>query len=341
MNSSQVFIIFASQFIRKMKLQKLLFFGLLLLGLTACGDLQFQHIDGNAFGTYYAVTYKGKENPNLQHSVDSILDEINATFSIFNDSSLISKINNNQEVTLNNDFMEVFTIAQKIGEETNGSFEMTIGPLVNLWGFGKHHRDTNITQEQIDSVLQLVSYKKISIQNQQIVKENPDIKLDFNALAKGYAVDKVAEFLVSQGYKDCLVDIGGEIVAKGKKYHDEMWNIGVQEPTETRDGELRSAQTFHLCDQATATSGNYRNYFEENGQRYTHIINPRTGRPEKSNLLSVTVIADRCVTADAYATAFMVMGREKSKEFLKNHPELQCIFIYDDQGKYKLEVSQK
>lgn len=324
-----------------MKLKKFLFLVVLFLGLTACCDLQFQHIDGNAFGTYYAVTYKGKENPKLQHSIDSILNEINATFSIFNDSSIISKVNSNQEVTLNNDFIEVFNIAQQISQETGGAFEMTIGPLVNLWGFGKENRDTNITQTQIDSVLQLIGYHKISIQNQQVVKENPAIRLDFNALAKGYAVDKVAEFLVSQGYKDCLVDIGGEIVAKGKKYHDEMWNIGVQEPTETRDGEIRSAQTFHLCDQATATSGNYRNYFEENGQRYTHIINPHTGHPEKSNLLSVTVIADRCVTADAYATAFMVMGREKSKKFLKNHPEITCIFIYDHHGEYKLEVCPK
>ncbi len=324
-----------------MKRKNFLYLIVLLLGMTSCSDLQFQHIDGNAFGTYYAVTYKGKENLQLQHSVDSILNEINATFSIFNDSSIISKINTNQDVILNDDFIEVFSIAQKIGEETDGTFEMTIGPLVNLWGFGKENRDINITQTQIDSVLQLVGYQKISIKNQQIVKENPAIRLDFNALAKGYAVDKVAEFLVSQGYQDCLVDIGGEIVAKGKKYHDEKWNIGVQEPTETRDGEIRSAQTFHLCDQATATSGNYRNYFEENGQRYTHIINPNTGCPEKSNLLSVTVIADRCVMADAYATAFMVMGMDKSKKFLQNHPELQCIFIYDHHGEYKLEVYPK
>lgn len=309
--------------------------------LASCSDLQFHHIDGNAFGTYYAVTYKGKDNPDLQPAIDSILNQVNNDFSIFNEQSLISQINDNKEVALSNDFIEVFNIAQKIGQETEGAFEMTIGPLVNLWGFGKNERQSDISQEEIDSILQYVGYWKINIQNQKIIKENPYIRLDFNALAKGYAVDKVANLLVSRGYADCLVDIGGEIVAKGKKYRDEEWNIGIQEPTETRDGEMRSAQTFHLCDKATATSGNYRNYFEENGQRFTHIINPKTGHPEKSNLLSVTVIADRCVTADAYATAFMVMGMDKTKKFLRNHPEITCVFIYDDHGKYKLEVYPK
>jgi thiamine biosynthesis lipoprotein len=308
------------------------------LFLSSCSDYQFHKIEGSALGTYYAITYKGKEMPELQKGIDSILNVINENFSIFNPNSIISKVNNNQEVTLNEDFIEVFITAQHIGQETNGALEMTIGPLVNLWGFGKDERVSNLSQATIDSVLTFVGYRKIRIENSQIVKDNPNIQLNFNALAKGYAVDKVADFLVSKGYKDCVVDIGGEIVAKGKKYHDQQWNIGVQTPTKTRDGEMRSAQTFHLQDQATATSGNYRNYFEEDGQRYTHIIDPVTGRPEKSNLLSVTVIADRCIIADAYATAFMVMGVDKTKKLLDNHPELICIFITDDHGNYQLEV---
>lgn len=321
-----------------MKKFGILVFAILLL--TSCSDLQFQKIEGGALGTYYAITYKGKENPSLQKGIDSILNSINETFSIFNASSVISKINDNQEVRINNDFIEVFHIAQRIGQETDGAFEMTIGPLVNLWGFGKDERNTNITQEMIDSVLTFVGYQKVHLEGTTITKDNTDIQLNFNALAKGYAVDKVAEYLVAKGYKDCLVDIGGEIVAKGKKYHDQEWNIGLQTPTRTRDGEMRSEETFHLQNKAVATSGNYRNYFEENGQRYTHIIDPKTGHPEKSNLLSVTVIADRCVVADAYATAFMVMGVEKTKTFLAKHPELTCIFITDNQGKFKTEVFQ-
>jgi thiamine biosynthesis lipoprotein len=308
------------------------------LFLSACSDYQFHKIEGSALGTYYAITYKGKEMPELQKNIDSILNVINENFSIFNPNSIISKVNNNQEVTLNEDFVEVFEMAQRIGQETDGALEMTIGPLVNLWGFGKDERVSDLLQATIDSVLTFVGYRKIRIENDQIIKDNPNIQLNFNALAKGYAVDKVADFLVSKGYKDCVVDIGGEIVAKGKKYHDQQWNIGVQTPTKTRDGEMRSAQTFHLQDQATATSGNYRNYFEEDGQRYTHIIDPVTGRPEKSNLLSVTVIADRCIIADAYATAFMVMGVDKTKKLLDNHPELTCIFITDNHGDYQLEV---
>ena len=312
------------------------FFSILLL--TSCSDLQFHKIEGCGLGTYYAVTYKGKENPNLQQGIDSILNSINETFSIFNSSSIISKINDNQEVILNSDFIEVFTIAQKIGKETDGALEMTIGPLVNLWGFGKDQRNPNISQAEIDSVLTFIGYDKVRLENGSIIKDKQDIQLNFNALAKGYAVDKVAEYMVEKGYKDCVVDIGGEIMAKGQKYHDQEWNIGVQTPTRSRDGEMRAEETFHLCDRAVATSGNYRNYFEENGQRYTHIIDPKTGRPEKSKLLSVSVIADQCVIADAYATAFMVMGKEKTKNFLAKHPELTCIFIIDNQGQYQTEV---
>ena len=254
------------------------------------------------------------------------------------DTLSLTKINDNQEVILNEDFIEVFTIAQRIGQETDGALEMTIGPLVNLWGFGKDERKLDLSQTEIDSVLTIIGYWKVHLENNTIVKDNPDIQLNFNAIAKGYAVDQVADYLVKNGYKDCVVDIGGEIVAKGKKYHDQEWNIGLQSPTRTRDGEMRAEETFHLCDRAVATSGNYRNYFEENGQRYAHIINPKTGRPEKSKLLSVTVIADRCVEADAYATAFMVMGMDNTKAFLKDHPELTCIFIYDKNGTYQTDV---
>lgn len=318
--------------------QKICGFGLCILLFCSCGNMEFHKFEGGALGTYYAVTYKGTENPSLQKGVDSILNSVNESFSIFSPTSIISKINDNQEVILNEDFIEVFTIAQRIGQETDGALEMTIGPLVNLWGFGKDERKLDLSQTEIDSVLTIIGYWKIHLENNSILKDNPNIQLNFNAIAKGYAVDKVADYLVRNGYKDCVVDIGGEIVAKGKKYYDQEWNIGLQSPTRTRDGEMRAEETFHLCDRAVATSGNYRNYFEENGQRYAHIINPKTGRPEKSKLLSVTVIADHCVEADAYATAFMVMGMDSTKAFLKAHPELTCIFIYDENGTYQTNV---
>lgn len=304
---------------------------------SACSDLQFQHIDGSAFGTYYAITYKGKANPTLQQSVDSILKDLDNTFSVFNPSSMINKVNHNEDIILNEDFLNVLNLSMEVADKTGGAFDITIEPLVELWGFGKDKRSTKITAEIIDSVKQHVGFHKIAVDKRKIVKEDSLIKLNFNAIAKGYAVDKIADFLVAKGYKNCIVDIGGEIVAKGKKYNDTEWNIGLQAPTVTRDGEMRASQTFHLKDQAVATSGNYRNYFEENGERYAHIIDPQTGYSEKSNLLSVSVIADHCVVADAYATAFMVMGLEKTKSFLSIHPELSCIFIYDQHGELQTE----
>lgn len=321
-------------------MKKILLFCALGLFLTNCSQLQFQHIEGSAFGTYYAITYKGKAKPDLQAGVDSILRMVNSQFSVFDSSSLVSRINNNQDFTLTEDFITVFNKAQFIAQETNGAFDMTIGPLVDIWGFGRSKRQENISQECIDSILTCIGYDKIHITDGQLVKNDIRIQLNFNALAKGYAVDKVAEYLVSQGYNDVLVDIGGEIVAKGKKYPDEEWNIGIQTPTISRDGEMRSEQSFHLFNKAVATSGNYRNYFEEDGIRYTHIIDPTTGRPEKSTLLSVSVIMEDCMSADAYATAFMVMGKTKTMNFLLKHPEITCYFISGENGDYKVEKYQ-
>lgn len=319
-------------------LKKLFYFLALACLFFSCSEMQIQRFEGTAFGTYYAVTYKGNANADLQVGVDSIINEINNTFSVFNNQSIISKVNKNEDVVLNNDFITVFQKAYQIGDETGGALEMTIGPLVNLWGFGNQKvQSHNIDSAMIDSVRQYVGYTKVNIENRKIVKKDSRIELNFNALAKGYAVDKVADFMVDKGYDNVLVDIGGEIVAKGKKYPDQEWNIGLQTPTKTRDGEMRSEQSFHLSDRAVATSGNYRNYFEENGERFTHIINPQTGYPEKSNLLSVTVIAPDCISADAYATAFMVMGKEKTKHFLQNHPEISVFFVTGDNGKFKTE----
>lgn len=318
--------------------KKTVYFLLLSCLFISCSEMQIQRFEGSAFGTYYAVTYKGKMNPTLQPAVDSIINEINNTFSVFNNQSIVSRINNNQEVELNDDFIAVFQKAYQVGNETDGALEMTIGPLVNLWGFGKQKvQNHNVDSLELDSVRQYVGYDKVKIVDGKLLKDDPRIELNFNALAKGYAVDKIADYLVMKGYENVLVDIGGEIVAKGKKYQDQEWNIGLQTPTITRDGEMRSEQSFHLCDRAVATSGNYRNYFEENGQRFTHIINPKTACPERSNLLSVTVITSDCMTADAYATAFMVMGKEKTIQFLKSHPEISVFFVTGENGKFKTE----
>ena len=237
----------------------------------------------------------------------------------------------------NNDFLKVLEASLEISKQTHGAFDCTCQPLIELWGFGRKNQKQIVSQEQIDSVKQFVGRQLVSIQDGRVAKADPRVQLNFNAIAKGYAVDQVARFLNEQGYADCIVEIGGEVVARGTK-NGKPWRVGIQVPTDTPDGPAESSESFELRDRAVATSGNYRNYFEQDGVRYTHILDPVTGKPEQTNLLSVTVIAPDCLTADAYATAFMVLGMEHSQEILKKHPELQAWFIYDDHGQYMVKT---
>jgi thiamine biosynthesis lipoprotein len=306
--------------------------------LMACKQEKTIHFQGFAIGTYYSITYIGKENADLPRAIDSILNDISKTFSIFDTTSVISKVNTNERVALNQDFISIFNTASELSELTDGAFDATVAPLVNVWGFGME-KQLKITQEEIDSLLTFVGYKKVSLQKQEIFKSDPRIQLNFNAIAKGYVVDKISDFLVAQGYSDCLVDIGGEVVARGTK-NGKDWQIGIQIPTETAEGEMAADYVFALQNRAVATSGNYRQYHEENGQRFSHIINPKTGQSERSNLLSVTVIAANCTYADALATAFMVMGLDASMQFLDKHTQYAAYFIYDDKGKFRTQKTK-
>lgn len=306
--------------------------------LMACKQEKAIHFQGFGIGTYYSITYIGTENTELPEAVDSILNDISKTFSIFDTTSLIVKVNANEKVTLNQDFISIFNTASELSELTSGAFDATVAPLVNVWGFGRE-KQLNITQEEIDSLLDFVGYKKVSIQKQEIFKSDPRIQLNFNAIAKGYAVDKISQYLISKGYTNCLVDIGGEVVARGTK-NGKDWQIGIQIPTETAEGEMAADYVFALQNRAVATSGNYRSYHEDNGERFSHIINPKTGQSERSNLLSVTVIAANCTHADALATAFMVMGLDASLAFLDKHPHYAAYFIYDEKGKFKTKKTR-
>lgn len=263
------------------------------------------------------------------------MKEVNSTFSIFDTTSMISRINAGENVPLNQDFAAVLTKSLDISQQTDGAFDCTIQPLIELWGFGRKNQKRVVPQNEIDSVKQFVGYGSVRAKGSSVEKDDPRIQLNFNAIAKGFAVDKVADFLQAQGYKDCLVEIGGEVVARGTK-NGKSWRVGIQVPTESSDGAIESRESFELQDRAVATSGNYRNYFEENGVRFTHILNPVTGKPEQTNLLSVTVIAPDCMTADAYATAFMVLGLERSSQIVRAHSELEAWFIYSENGSFKL-----
>ena len=305
----------------------------------SCKKNEVHQFGGAVFGTYFAVTYIGEDNPELPRQVDSILQNINKLYSIFDSTSLVSKLNRNEPVVATAAFAAMVRNALVISKNTSGAFDITVGPLVNLQGFG-NEKEFFVSQEAIDSVRQFVGYSKIHVaDNGRITKDDNRIKLDFNAIAKGKAVDEVTEFLVGRGYADCLVDIGGEVRCEGTKPGGKAWRVGIQIPTETRDGLKEADYIFEMTGRAVATSGNYRNYKEIDDQRYCHIIDPRSGDSRSSNLLSVTVIADQCAVADAYATAFMVMGVDEAMKFLKSHPELAAHFIYYENGGYQYKQS--
>ncbi|MCQ2280903.1 MAG: FAD:protein FMN transferase [Bacteroidales bacterium] len=316
---------------------------ILVILLTGCGQKKINKFQGQAFGTYYAITYVGTEDEALQNEVEAVLDGINNEFSIFCGTSTVSKLNRNEEVSLPEDFVYLLKLSNKVSTATDGAFDITAAPLITFWGFGSNKAEHPVadTTLAIDSIRQFVGYEKLHVANKKLQKEDSRIQLDFNAIAKGYAVDKVARLLESKGIADYIVDIGGELRCKGRKNAQQEWNVGIQVPTTDKNGRVESSYRFVLGDRAVATSGNYRNYKEENGERYSHIINPQTGFSEKSNLLSVTVIADDCATADAYATAFMVMGREKAMRLLENGGnKISAHFIYFENGQYQYAQSK-
>lgn len=314
----------------------LLFFTATSLLLTSCNTKKVNKIEGMAFGTVYHIVYTGPDVPTLKQQVDSVLADVNKTFSIFDTTSMISRINRGEIDKGNEDFLNVLRASIEVHEKTYGAFDCTIQPLIELWGFGRQNQKQIVPPALIDSVQQFTGCHRISIDHKRIVKEDSRIQLNFNAIAKGFAVDKIGQYLEHKGYKDFIVEIGGEVVTRGKK-NGKPWKVGIQIPTQTADGPVESNETFELEDMAVATSGDYRNFFEQDGQRYTHILDPKTGKPEQTNLLSVSVITTTCAVADAYATAFMVLGIEKASEIVKKDPQLEAYFIYDNNGKYKVE----
>ena len=290
----------------------------------------FRSNEGMVFGTVYKITYQ--HNDDLHKEIKEVLMDVDNALSPYNKNSIISKINHNQDTTLNEHFTHVFNLAQKISAETDGAFDISVAPLVNAWGFGFKH-SIEIKPETIDSIRQFVGYEKIRINNGKIVKEDDRLMLDCSSIAKGYGVDRVANFLKSKGVKHYMVDIGGEVSLKGKNSRMKTWRIGINKPIEDSLSINQELQTIlEISDIGMATSGNYRKFYYKDGKKYAHTIDPRLGHPIQHNILSATVIASDCTTADAYATAFMVMGLEKSKAFCEEHPELNAYFICSGEG---------
>ena len=300
-------------------------------------SMPYQKCSGLIFGTTYHVTYQYDED--LEAEVVDKLKEVDAALSMFNERSTISKINNNQAVEPDKMFLDVFQLAQQVSKDTQGAFDITVAPLVNIWGFGfKHGQEP--TKHAIDSLRQFVGYQKVSYDGKTIQKQDPRIMLDCSAIAKGYGTDVVARLMDEKGVKNYLVEIGGEVVTRGISEKRVPWKIGVTKPTDDSLHIGNELQTvLNVTDKAMATSGNYRNFYYKGGRKYAHTINPKTGRPVQHNILSATVLCNQCAKADAYATAFMVMGLDKAREVLERNPDLMVYFIYDDKGQNKVWYS--
>ena len=292
-------------------------------------DEPYQHNSGYIFGTSYNITYQCADDH--KKDIEKVLADVDASLSPFNDTSIITHVNRNEEEVLDDFFLDVFRLAQKINEDTEGAFDITVAPLVNAWGFG-FKNGVNPDEKVIDSLRQVVGLHKVRLEGDKIVKTDPRVMLDCSAIAKGYGVDVVANLLRKFGIKNFMVEIGGEVVTSGVNRERMPWRIGVTKPTDDSLSINNELQTvINVTDKAMATSGNYRNFYYKGGRKYAHTIDPKTGYPVQHSILSATVITNDCATADAYATSFMVMGLEKSKKVLERHPEMMVYFIYSDE----------
>lgn len=290
----------------------------------------YNSISGLVFGTMYNITYQ--YDGNLKPEIEAELKRFDRSLSPFNDSSVISRVNRNEELTTDDFFQKCFNRSMEISRETKGAFDITIAPLANVWGFG-FKKGTFPDSLMIDSLLQITGYEKVRLENGKVIKQDSRIMLSCSAVAKGYSVDVVARLLDRKGVKNYMVDIGGEVVVQGKNPKDGLWRIGINKPIDDSLSVNQEIQTvLELTDRGMATSGNYRNFYYKDGKKYAHTIDPRTGYPVQHSILSSTVIAEDCMTADALATAFMVMGLKEAETLCKANPMIDAYFIYSGEN---------
>ncbi len=286
----------------------------------------FQQESGEIFHTYFHIKYQYERS--LKEEIMEALQKFDQSLNPFKESSIIAQVNNNIPVELDSLFVEVFNKSMDVSRKTEGKFDITVSPFINAWGFGFKNMD-NVTPEKIDSMKPFVGYNKIRIVDGIVVKDDLRVQINTSAIAKGYSCDIVANLLESYGIKNYMVEIGGEITMKGTNEKGDCWRIGIDKPTDDSLAMQRELQLIlSICDKAVATSGNYRNYYVKDGVKYSHTIDPQTGYPSEQDILGATVIADDCMTADAYATAFMAMGVEKSVEVARKISGLHYYFIY-------------
>ena len=285
---------------------------------------------GETQGTSYNIKYIGPHGIDYKDQIDSLLQEVDNSLSTYKNQSLISRINYNQQKKTDSLFRTVFRSAKEIFNQTDGLFDCSVAPLVNAWGFGFSQKE-QMDSSRVNEILEIVGFDKVYLQNDMILKPKRML-LDFNSIAQGFTVDLISKMLEQKKIKNYLVEVGGEIKSRGKNIQNKVWTVGVDKPIEQINYDDRFQFVIKLDNKSLATSGNYRKYIIEDGIKYSHVINPITGFPAKNNLLSVTVIHNDCMIADAYATAFMVMGLEKSKNFLKDNKDLEAYFVFSADG---------
>ena len=317
---------------------------ILLAFLTACQSKKSEYIkiSGFAQGTTYNITYENSKGEDYANDIDSILKAFDRSMSIYDSTSIISRVNNNDpKVEVDDWFVEVYNKSDEVYSISGGALDITVGPVVKAWGFG----DTPIAKHDssyIDSLLQYVGMEKVKLNGRKIIKKYPGVKIDVNAVAQGYSVDVICNFFENKGLKNYLVEIGGEVRCKGTNAKNNNWRVGIDKPTDgnmTPGGELQAI--IELDNMSLTTAGNYRKFFVENGVKYGHTIDPKTGYPAKNTLLSATVVCDDAMTADAWDTAFMVLGLDKSIELLKKLQGIEVYFIYSNpQGEYEVYYSE-
>lgn len=321
---------------------KIVLFIVLAFVFNACSNSKAEYIlnQGMIYGTYFKIKYEHPEGKDIQQEIEAELQRQTMIFSHYEKEATISKVNNNIDTKLEPEFICCFNRAMEISGITNGAFDITAGPLISAWGFGPEDRQ-KMSQEVVDALRDLIGFQKIRLVDGKIEKMIPEMTINMSAIAKGYTCDLIGEFLAKHGCKNYLVDIGGEVVAKGVNDKGRTWAIAIQLPVEN-PFKQEWDDVLKLENRAMATSGNYLNFYvADDGKKYAHTIDPISGYPVQHSLLSATVVANDCMTADAFATAFMVLGKDIGIEIARLVPGLEIYFIYaDEKGNNQVYMSE-
>ncbi len=304
-----------------------------LIVVSCKGEIKEQKFFGKALGTTYHITVQGEGESLSKQDIEALIASLNRSLSTYIPTSLISRINRGETLRADEHFVRVFSRAKEIYKQTGGIFDPTVGILVNAWGFGPGKKIKGIERDPsvVDSLIKFVGFGMVRIDDEGFVrKKYPEIFIDFNSIAKGYVIDRIGEFITSKGYENYLIELGGEVLAKGQnKKSGRPWIVAVDYPVPASENYIAELK---LSNQALATSGNYRKYRidRQTGQKYVHTLNPKTGYAVPSNLLSASVVAPDCTQADAWATACMAAGLKKAKQFIEKNEHLEALLIYSD-----------